>query len=662
MAKIIKVSFLAVVAFVFLFLAYTVYEVKKQYPVEMLENYEPLKPSVIYDINGKQIDVLAIENRDPIAITEVPKVVQNAFIAVEDKRFRKHHGIDLIRSTKALILNVTKTGRQGGSTITQQLVKNAFLTSERTFKRKITEAILAIEMERIYTKDEILEYYLNTINFGRGAYGIKNGSLKYFGVLPKDLTIAQAAILASIPKSPSKYSQLKNALDRQKIVLESMYTGGFITKDEYNKALKEKITFITPKEMEKRSETQEISNSNVSPEVTTVVLNEMKKILHIDDDDIKSLFNGYKIYSTVDIDMQKAAYKAFEANANLKKRANLQGALISMDTTNGFVKAMVGGKNYVKGDFNRAIYAKRQPGSSFKPVAYLAALQKGIPMNTVLEDSPTLFGKWSPKNYDLKYRSNMTMLKALEVSNNVAAVKVLDLAGIDNAKKVWLDSGVTSEHFPNDLTLALGSITTTPLDMLRFYSALSNGGYKVEPQFIYKIENRYGEVIYEADTKKTKIYEPEDVALITFMLQQVIEHGTGQSAKLYKNGKLIPVAGKTGTTSDYVSAWFTGYTPTLATVVYVGNDDNKTMGKGMSGSAAAIPLWKNYMQAVINLPSYNVGNFDYIINGMLQGKLEQYNIDLLNGMLDVDGVNVSPALFKAGSAPLEFESLNNFEY
>ncbi|MBE3030471.1 PBP1A family penicillin-binding protein [Sneathia sp. DSM 16631] len=662
MAKIIKVSFLAVVAFVFLFLAYTVYEVKKQYPVEMLENYEPLKPSVIYDINGKQIDVLAIENRDPIAITEVPKVVQNAFIAVEDKRFRKHHGIDLIRSTKALILNVTKTGRQGGSTITQQLVKNAFLTSERTFKRKITEAILAIEMERIYTKDEILEYYLNTINFGRGAYGIKNGSLKYFGVLPKDLTIAQAAILASIPKSPSKYSQLKNALDRQKIVLESMYTGGFITKDEYNKALKEKITFITPKEMEKRSETQEISNSNVSPEVTTVVLNEMKKILHIDDDDIKSLFNGYKIYSTVDIDMQKAAYKAFEANANLKKRANLQGALISMDTTNGFVKAMVGGKNYVKGDFNRAIYAKRQPGSSFKPVAYLAALQKGIPMNTVLEDSPTMFGKWTPKNYDLKYRSNMTMLKALEVSNNVAAVKVLDLAGIDNAKKVWLDSGVTSEHFPNDLTLALGSITTTPLDMLRFYSALSNGGYKVEPQFIYKIENRYGEVIYEADTKKTKIYEPEDVALITFMLQQVIEHGTGQSAKLYKNGKLIPVAGKTGTTSDYVSAWFTGYTPTLATVVYVGNDDNKTMGKGMSGSAAAIPLWKNYMQAVINLPSYNVGNFDYIINGMLQGKLEQYNIDLLNGMLDVDGVNVSPALFKAGSAPLEFESLNNFEY
>nr|WP_277284793.1 PBP1A family penicillin-binding protein [Sneathia sanguinegens] len=662
MSKIFKYIFLGIFAFLFIFLAYTIFEVKRQYPTEMLENYEPLKPSVIYDINGKQIDVLAIENRDPISINEVPKVVQNAFIAVEDKRFRKHHGIDVVRSLKALFLNVTKTGRQGGSTITQQLVKNAFLSSERTFKRKLTEAILAIEMERIYTKDEILEYYLNTINFGRGAYGIKNGSLKYFGVLPKDLTIAQAAILASIPKSPSKYSKIENALERQKLVLSSMYSAGFITKEQYDKALKEKINFITPKEMEKRSETQEISNSNVSPEVTTVVLDEMKKILHIEDDDIKLLFNGYKIYSTIDINMQKAAYKAFETNSNLKRRAELQGALISIDSTNGFVKAMVGGKNYVKGDFNRALYAKRQPGSSFKPVAYLAALQKGIPMNTVLEDSPTTFGNWTPKNYDWKYRSNLTMLKALQVSNNVASVKVLDLAGIDAAKKIWMDAGVTSTHFPNDLTLALGSITTTPLDMARFYAALSNGGYKVDPQFIYKIENRYGEVIYEADVNKKQIYNTEDVALMTYMLQKVIEKGTGQSAKLFKNGKLIPMAGKTGTTSDYVSAWFTGYTPTLATVVYVGNDDNKTMGKGMSGSSAAIPIWKNYMQAVVNLPNYNNTNFDYILDGLMNGSLEQYTIDVLNGMLDVDGVNAEPALFKAGTAPLESESVNIFQY
>lgn len=580
-AKFVLLGILGIFILISLFITYVVIEVKREYPVEMLENYEPLKPSVIYDINGNQIDVLAIENRDPISIKEVPVNVQNAFIAVEDKRFREHRGIDPIRLVKVIFLNATGTGRQGGSSITQQLVKNAFLTPERSFKRKIVEAVLAIEMERIYTKDEILENYLNTINFGKGSYGIKNASLRYFGVLPKDLTIAQAAILASIPKSPTKYSKLDQALERQKIVLKSMLDGKFITKSEYEEALNEKIEFVTNEELEKRSETQEISNSNVSPEVTTVVLEELKRILHIEDDDVKSLFNGYKIYVTIDINMQKAAYKAFNANSNLRNRKDLQGALISIDSSNGFVKAIVGGKDFVKGDFNRAIYAKRQPGSSFKPIVYLAALQKGIPMNTVLEDSPSTFGKWSPKNYDWKYRSNLTMIKALEISNNIAAVKVLELAGIENAKKVWFDSGVKSKDFPNDFTLALGSITTTPIDMAVFYAALSNGGYKVEPQFIYKIENKYGEVIYEADATKTKIYEPEDVALITHLMQKVVENGTGQSAKVYKNGALIPMAGKTGTTSDYVSAWFTGYTPSLATVVYVGNDDNKTDRKSV---------------------------------------------------------------------------------
>lgn len=662
MKKILKIiaSLIGILFILFsLFMIYVVIEVKRNYPTEMLENYEPLKPSVIYDINGNQIDVLAIENRDPIAIEEVPKHVQDAFISVEDKRFRNHRGVDPIRLVKVILLNVTGTGRQGGSTITQQLVKNAFLTPERSIKRKIVEAVLAVEMERIYTKDEILENYLNTINFGKGAYGIKNASLRYFGVLPKDLSIAQASILASIPKSPSKYSVLENAKERQKIVLSAMYNGGFITKEEYEKAKNEEIQFITNADLEKRSEAQEISNSNVSPEVTTVVFEELKRILNLEDDDVKSLFNGYKIYTTVDINMQKAAYKAFQTNSNLRNNQKLQGALISIDSSNGFVKAMVGGKDFVKGGFNRAIYAKRQPGSSFKPVIYLAALQKGIPMNTVLEDSPSSFGKWSPRNYDAKYRSNITMIKALEISNNIGSVKVLELAGIETAKKVWFDTGVKSKDFPNDFTLALGSITTTPIDMAIFYAALSNGGYKVEPQFIYKIENSYGELIYEASTNKTKIFEPEDVALITFLMQQVVESGTGQSAKIYKNGSQVSVAGKTGTTSDYVSAWFTGYTPTLSTVVYVGHDDNKSMGRGMSGSSAAIPIWKNYMQTVVNLPNYDAGNFDFIIDGLLDGKLEKYDIDSINGFLDADGINSRPALFKAGTAPLEYENSNS---
>ena len=650
-----------------IFVTYVVIEVKRNYPIELLENYEPLKPSIIYDINGNQIDVLAIENRDPIKINEIPLYVQNAFIAVEDKRFRSHHGLDYVRLTKAILLNVTRTGRQGGSTITQQLVKTAFLTPERSLKRKIIEAVLTYEMEKIYTKDEILENYLNTINFGKGAYGIKNASLRYFGVLPKDLTIAQAALLAGIPKSPQKYSKLENGIKRQKIVLLSMLNAGVITKEEYEVAKNEKISFVTNEELENRPEAQEISNSNVSPEVTTIILSELKKILQLDNDDedaTKSLFNGYKIYSTVDINMQKAAYKAFETSAGLKKD-KLQAALISIDPSNGFVKAIVGGKNYVKGDFNRAINAKRQPGSAFKPVVYMAALQNNIPINLVVEDSPVKYGKWSPRNYDGKYRGNITMLKALEISNNIGAVKILDLVGIDKVKEVWeLSRGQKSENFPKDLTLALGSITVTPLDMARMYASFANGGYRIVPQFIYKVENKDGEVIYEASNVKEKIYEPEDVALVTHLMQQVINNGTGKSAVVYKNGVPIPMAGKTGTTNEYISAWFTGYTPTLATVVYVGYDDNKSMGRGMSGSSVAIPIWKNYMQTVANLSTYDPSNFDFITDSLASGKLVQRTIDNVNGFIDDDGLNADRALFKAGTEPVEHESglLNIFEY
>lgn len=650
-----------------IFVTYVVIEVKRNYPIELLENYEPLKPSIIYDINGNQIDVLAIENRDPIKINEIPLYVQNAFIAVEDKRFRSHHGLDYVRLTKAILLNVTRTGRQGGSTITQQLVKTAFLTPERSLKRKIIEAVLTYEMEKIYTKDEILENYLNTINFGKGAYGIKNASLRYFGVLPKDLTIAQAALLAGIPKSPQKYSKLENGIKRQKIVLLSMLNAGVITKEEYEVAKNEKISFVTNEELENRPEAQEISNSNVSPEVTTIILSELKKILQLDNDDedaTKSLFNGYKIYSTVDINMQKAAYKAFETSAGLKKD-KLQAALISIDPSNGFVKAIVGGKNYVKGDFNRAINAKRQPGSAFKPIVYMAALQNNIPMNLVVEDSPVKYGKWSPRNYDGKYRGNITMLKALEISNNIGAVKILDLVGIDKVKEVWeLSRGQKSENFPKDLTLALGSITVTPLDMARMYASFANGGYRIVPQFIYKVENKDGEVIYEASNVKEKIYEPEDVALVTHLMQQVINNGTGKSAVVYKNGIPIPMAGKTGTTNEYISAWFTGYTPTLATVVYVGYDDNKSMGRGMSGSSVAIPIWKNYMQTVANLSTYDPSNFDFITDSLASGKLVQRTIDNINGFIDDDGLNADRALFKAGTEPVEHESglLNIFEY
>ena len=646
--------------FMFLFIivigtgAYLVYTVSKETPVDLIDGYAPVSPSVIYDINGNQIDTIMVQNRSPIGIGEIPEHVQNAFLAIEDRKFRTHYGFDFIRTARAAFLTLTKTRREGGSTITQQLAKNAFLSPEQTMSRKIKEAILAVEIERKYTKDEILENYLNTIYFGQGAYGIKNAAIKYFNKQPKQLTIAQAAILASLPKSPTKYSKLENALERQKLVLHQMRNFGFISDAEYSQAIREKITFVNGN-IKSRNEEEQISTSNVAPEFTTIVLSEVRKILKIPEEDQKFLFDGYKIYATVDLDLQRAAYTAFNSNYNLKSRANLNGALFSIDPSNGFVKAMVGGKNYKKGNFNRAISSLRQPGSSFKPVVYLAALQKKMTMSSVMEDSPVKIGNWKPKNYDGVFRDSMTLAKALEISNNIIPIKLLQYVGIGAAEKVWRDAGIVGGDFPKNYTLALGSISTKPSDMAMFYAALANGGYQVKPQYIYKIENKFGEIVYEAKPKMKKIYDSKDVAILTYMLENAVNYGTGQPAKVMKDGKLIPRAGKTGTTSDYVSAWFTGYTPTLATVVYVGNDDNKSMGPGMTGGAAAAPIWKNYMQAVVDLPNYNVGVFEFIDDYITRKDLTTREIDLQVGLLDRDGVNKRTALFKAGTEPIEGE-------
>ena len=644
-------------------LGYMLYTLRQETPTELIESYSPLSPSIIYDINGNQIDTISVENRDPISISDVPLDVQNAFLAIEDRKFRSHHGFDYTRLTKAFFLLVTGKGREGGSTITQQLAKNAFLSPERTLTRKIKEAMLSIEIERKYTKDEILENYLNTIYFGQEAYGIKNAAIKYFNKQPKDLTIAQSAVLASLPKSPTKYSKIENAIQRQRIVLNQMKAFKFITEEQYEKAIAEEITFVSGN-IKSGNEEEQISTSNIAPEFTTIVLDEIRKILKIEEGDQKFLFDGYKIYATVDLNMQRAAYKAFNSNYNLRNRKSLNGALFSIDPSNGFVKAMVGGKNYKKGEFNRATSALRQPGSSFKPLVYLSALQKNMGMNTVMEDSPLTNSNWSPKNYDGKFRDSMTLARALEISNNTIPVKLLQRVGIDSVEKIWRDVGVVGGDFPKDLTLALGSITTKPIDMALFYAALANGGYKVTPQYIYKIENKFGEIIYEAKPEKKKIFESYDVAILTYMLQNAINYGTGQPAKVFKNGKLIPMAGKTGTTSDYVSAWFTGYTPTLATVVYVGNDDNKPMGGGMSGGAAAGPIWKNYMQSVVNIENYNIGTFEFIDDYIKRKDLTQREIDLTIGLLDVDGANKRTALFKTGTEPIEFENkfINGISY
>lgn len=651
--KVFLIALLVVIAFIAMIATYFVVTVTKQYE-GVIENYKPFTPSYVYDMEGTQIDVISALNNDPVTIDEIPLLIRNAFISVEDKRFYSHHGIDYLRLSKAIMLNLTGTGREGGSTITQQLIKNLFLTSSRSIiKRKIPEAILAIQMERKYTKDEILTMYLNSINFGRGAYGIKNAALVYFNKSLDQITPAEASILASIPKSPTKYSKLENSLERHNIVLMLMYNNGAITREEYENALKEEIKFYSPNQ--DGDTIQNISTTNIAPEFSSSVIKEVMRILGIEEGEEEKLFNGYKIYATIDLNIQKAAYKAFLGNKTLQNIDNLEGALISIDPSNGFVKAMVGGKKYIKGNFNRALNALRQPGSSFKPFVYLTAIQNDYPINTVVEDAEYRNKNWRPKNYDFRHRGGLTYMRALEISNNIAAIKVLEEVGIKDVVNNWLKTGAPNKNIPNDLTLALGSMTINPINLATAYASFANGGYKVTPQFVYKIENQYGEVIYEAKPKGERIFEEEDISIMVQTMQSIINNGTATSAKVYKNGKLIDMAGKTGTTNDVISVWFAGFTPTLSTVVYVGYDDNKPIKNGN----LSIPLWRDFMQNVVNIPNYQVGTFDFITKQVSNGKLVSRYIDAYNGLLATDEENTREALFKKGTEPVEKEDRLN---
>ena len=622
----------------------------------MVEDYKPQMATTIYDKNNNVVDVLEAESRDAVKLEDVSPYVKEAFLAIEDKKFYSHHGLHFKGIIRAVLTNFLKgKATQGGSSITQQLAKNAFLTPERTFSRKVKEAILTYQIERTYTKDEILERYLNEIYFGSGSYGIKNAADQYFRKDPKDLNIAEAALLAGIPNRPTKYDpnrSLENALHRQQIILKEMFEDGRITKEEYEEALAYKF------ELENEENVKNVpKNTSIiynrrpkkvynNPELTTIVENYLAEIY--DDEQIYS--SGLKIYTTIDLDYQKVARDTFNAYPYFKNK-EINGAMVTLDPFTGGIVSIVGGKNFKAGNFDRATMARKQLGSSFKPFVYLKALESGYEPYSVVVNDFVAYGKWAPKNFDGRYSFNSTLVNSLNLSLNIPAVKLMDAVTVDAFKEEMTDKIKLSSEV-QDLTAALGSVDSTPVNTAANFSIFVNGGYIVKPNIIREIRDNQDILIYVADIEKVKAFDSVDVSVITAMLKSVVSNGTATKARVVdKSGRPIQQAGKTGTTSEHRTAWFVGITPEYVTVCYIGRDDNKPMYGKMTGGSAVAPMWARYYQTLINKGLYTPGKFEFLENYLETGDLVKQNIDIYTGLLD--GPNSKEMVIRKGRLQVE---------
>ena len=622
----------------------------------MVEDYKPQMATTIYDKNNNVVDVLEAESRDAVKLEDVSPYVKEAFLAIEDKKFYSHHGLHFKGIIRAVLTNFLKgKATQGGSSITQQLAKNAFLTPERTFSRKVKEAILTYQIERTYTKDEILERYLNEIYFGSGSYGIKNAADQYFRKDPKDLNIAEAALLAGIPNRPTKYDpnrSLENALHRQQIILKEMFEDGRITKEEYEEALAYKFELENEENVKNVPKNTSIiynrrpKKAYNNPELTTIVENYLAEIY--DDEQIYS--SGLKIYTTIDLDYQKVARDTFNAYPYFKNK-EINGAMVTLDPFTGGIVSIVGGKNFKAGNFDRATMARRQLGSSFKPFVYLKALEEGYEPYSVVVNDFVAYGKWAPKNFDGRYTFNSTLVNSLNLSLNIPAVKLMDAVTVDAFKEEMTDKLKLTSEIQN-LTTALGSVDSTPVNTAANFSIFVNGGYIVKPNIIREIRDNQDILIYVADIEKVKAFDSVDVSVITAMLKSVVSNGTATKARVVdKSGRPIQQGGKTGTTSEHRPAWFVGITPEYVTVCYIGRDDNKPMYGKMTGGSAVAPMWARYYQTLINKGLYTPGKFEFLENYLETGDLVKQNIDIYTGLLD--GPNSKEMVIRKGRLQVE---------
>ena len=639
---------------------------KKEIPniAELVESYTPSIPTQIYDRNGKVIDIVYKESRVPVKFENVPQVVKDAFLSIEDRRFYSHYGIDPVGLLRALFINMSSgRARQGASSFTQQLSRNAFLSHERKLSRKIKEAIITIEIEKRYTKDEIFEKYLNEIYFGEGDYGIRSASQSLFKKEPKDLNLAESAMLAGMPNRPGAYNprrNLKLSLGRTHVVLGQMLKYDMITKEEYDKALAHK--FILEENLPSDYDFTKIDKDAVTivykkgfvnkskvPSFTDTVQEMLMKNF-----DEETIYNGgLKVYTTLDFDIQKTAEEVFNNYEPLVKDENLQGGMITINSSNGHVVSIIGGKNFQPGNFNRALDAKRQIGSAFKPFVYLSAIIDGKSENTIVEDSRVIFGKWAPKNVGTLYRKNSTLLEGLDKSVNMISIKLLRDLGHEKLKET-IKKTKTNLNPPNDLTASLGSLVGTPMELAKAYAVFSNGGYAVEPVFLLEVRDKNDNTLYKYTPVIEKTFDSEDIALMTNLLISSTKTGTSRSAQVKtKYGKTIEQAGKTGTTNDARTVWYAGFTPELVTTVYLGYDDNSKMGN-TTGGALAAPVWKEFYKKIIDNGYYTPSRFEYIDNLVANGKLYYQDLDPFSGLIAEKGSK--KFLLKNNKIQLEHDS------
>lgn len=562
--------------------------------VEKLSQFEPSESSQIFSSDkGHVIGILYKENRIWVPVANIPQNMQNAIIATEDSRFYKHRGVDPVGVGRAIYQNLRgKSISQGASTITQQLARNIFLTQERSFGRKIQEMILSMQIEKRYTKKEILEFYLNQIYFGASAYGIEAAAQTYFGKHAKELTLPECAMIAGLPAAPSAYSPFVDeqaARDRQKVVLHRMMVCGFITPEEEQEAAGTELSYA-----QRKSEFQLLKY----PYFTTYVMNELSKKYKTD-----YLYRGgLKIYTTVDLKMQKFAESALKeglASAGQQNMHATNGAIVAIEPSRGFIKAMVGGLKYtVKNQFNRAWQARRQPGSSFKVFIYTTAIDNGYSPESLVDDSPVTYQRadnapWCPKNSDGSYRGTMTFRDALKWSRNVCAVKLLDKLSVERVIEYAEKMGI-KEPLEHNLTIALGSSVITPIEMASAFGVLANNGIRCEPTSIMYITDSRGNVIEDhRQPEQQEVLSEATAYTMTEMLEEVISSGTGTGARIDR-----PAAGKTGTTDESRDAWFVGFVPQLSCAVWIGNDDFSKMNNVYGGVVAA-PIWGKFMKKAL---------------------------------------------------------------